>query len=159
MNKLSHWTGLTHHTQQTPLAHGTLTSLSESTAMSPPFCRENPLIHLNYAILLHNNGETRAAAKQLQLFKSKSQTHTESNTDPEVTVYHMHVYNQPYVWLNFILVRGIQLELYVYTIDRGSGRETGSCLTSWGPEGEEGEGREGWETEKGRERRALGRTR
>ena len=95
------------HTQHSPLAHTTSTY------------RENPLIHLNYAILLHNNGEMRAAAKQLQLFKSKSQTHTPSNTDPEVWNFISHATGLMYGMhfeLNFIHVSGIQLELYVYTV-------------------------------------------
>ncbi|CAI8040051.1 Bardet-Biedl syndrome 4 protein homolog, partial [Geodia barretti] len=43
--------------------------------------RDNPLIHLNYSIVLYNNGEMRAAGKQFQLFKSKTQTHRPTNPD------------------------------------------------------------------------------
>ena len=42
------------------------------------------MIRLNYAILLYNNGEKRAAGKQFQLYKSKLQTHKPPNPDPEV---------------------------------------------------------------------------
>ena len=56
---------------------------SEQLCVLTP-CRDNPLIHLNYSIVLYNNGEVRAAGKQFQLFKSKSQSHTPTNTDPEV---------------------------------------------------------------------------
>ena len=55
-----------------------------NNCVSSPPCRDNPLIHLNYSIVLYNNGEVRAAGKQFQLFKSKSQSHTPTNTDPEV---------------------------------------------------------------------------
>lgn len=49
------------------------------------FHRENPLIHLNYAIILYSHGEQRSAAKQFQLFKRKSQKQKPAaNPDPEV---------------------------------------------------------------------------
>ena len=114
------------HTQHSPLAHTTLTTCTHNThhlhtqhSHTTSTYRENPLIHLNYAILLHNNGEARAAGKQLQLFKSKSQTHTPSNTDPEVWNFISHATGLMYGMhfeLNFIHVSGIQLELYVYTV-------------------------------------------
>lgn len=48
-------------------------------------CRsEDPMIHLNYAILLHNHGERQAAAKQFSKFESKLQKHKPLNPDPEV---------------------------------------------------------------------------
>ena len=52
--------------------------------IQPPPSRDNPLIHLNYSIVLYNNGEMRAAGKQFQLFKSKTQTHRPTNPDSEV---------------------------------------------------------------------------
>ena len=44
------------------------------------------MIRLNYAILLYNNREKRAAGKQFQLYKSKLQTHKPPNPDTEVMI-------------------------------------------------------------------------
>ena len=48
-------------------------------------CRDNPLIHLNYAVLLYNAGDLRAASKHYAHYE-KSQKGSVDLSDSEVSV-------------------------------------------------------------------------
>lgn len=47
-------------------------------------CRECPLIHLNYAVFLVNNGDNSAATRQLKFYNTTLRNHKPLNPDPEV---------------------------------------------------------------------------
>jgi len=46
--------------------------------------KEDPLVHLNYAILLYNTDKQSHAAKQFEQFESKFRKYKPANPDPEV---------------------------------------------------------------------------
>ena len=54
--------------------------------MFPTPSSKDPLVYLNYAILLYNHGERRAAAKQFAQFEMRFQQHTHPNPDDEVCI-------------------------------------------------------------------------
>lgn len=55
--------------------------------MLPPFFREDPLINLNYSLLLFNSGDKAGAAKQFLQYQSKMRKLDvkQRDMDPEVS--------------------------------------------------------------------------
>ena len=56
----------------------------KTNPLSTSVCREDPLVHLNYAILLYNTDKQSRAAKQFEQFESKFRKYKPANPDPEV---------------------------------------------------------------------------
>lgn len=46
--------------------------------------RDEPLLHLNYAIALYNNGDVKGSAVQYRKYQSRSRSLEEEDPDPEV---------------------------------------------------------------------------
>ena len=135
-----------------------------SLSLSPP-SRENPLVHLNYAVALYNHGEKRTAAKQFQMFEKKSAKHKPVNPDPEVytrTSSHTHTHTKHTVTTLLCTVYDVMDQVAVYDVmDQvaavaarlGAVLHVGEDLTvQGGEEGEEG----GRDRGRGGERRRRG---
>ena len=59
--------------------------ITGDTISSAHHYRDNPLVHLNYAVLLYNAGDLRAAAKHYAQYE-KSQKGSVDSSDSEVRI-------------------------------------------------------------------------